>query len=919
MPVVEITVPLGSVPGQKLQVQVGGQVLHFVVPPGARAGSKVCVNVPDVPTATPSAAPHQNDAEVPADTTAGVEKMGVVVATVVGFFGVIAALLMLHNLDIGGEGIMVAGICIAAAGLMSVRLRKDFRDREEHRDLTPSEDTTMGVVIGLCHAAVVALTLQVHHSFMYDESRVPDETALDAIGYVDGTRPLFATQLFVHLVLLFAQATFLLGFGKRYPAFAPRNPRGGFTAWLVCSCTPIVLLFIGFGMWDSLTCEEVYRFTRAYAAWQEGATANNDRDYTGDLTELVDRSPECDSTAAVFTFVAGAILILTTVGLTQASNRGWLAVWSLPAIALIVVVWSAASRSETRLSPLLILLMIAIWVSLLACFTGGGSSARWSEATTTSFAVTLLLCQIAIALPNGNEMHLNLVNQAEEGFFTSTPSVLWLTQFVFLPVVILNRAGFPVVALMAGAGMLQPSDTLFTVPIATVIGLITIKLTVVGTEERLVSMIDVQGFDLFSEEQAEQLHAADDPNSNHNRVLACCYLTPALAFTYLVSSWSSHAHGDNLWLSALLVVCPAVLGGAQIFVHDVSPNLAVGSISLAIILTAGVWFDDWLTLLFSLLLMPLLIVGRFKVAKLRTEDATDIAPMTPLHWGCSLAMLLFISTHNLSLIPIQPWLYTVGLYVFCFELPITESESQTAQSGSSQLRLLRPGMIGPLLCVVPSTFWTIRDQHYICDSNARQDGTCNDSAVYQLFMVLPIVIILIEWACDEIRATHDNTRMKQQARTAALVWFAVCAVPFRYFLWVSANSLDDYLKYEPRHLANCTACSDNFGVYETHLRCTDLSSCDCIDWCDFKSLNDDTAKESAFAYSVLLASGPILLAAISRLLYSRDLDDSRLSEPRQSPRLVADYVAGVPPTQEMAMGLLLTALLDHFTPLLTAP
>jgi hypothetical protein len=420
------------------------------------------------------------------------------------------------------------------------------------------------------------------------------------------------------------------------------------------------------------------------------------------------------------------------------------------------------------------------------------------------------------------------------------------------------------------------------------------------------------------EEQAEQLHAADDPNNNSNRVLACCYLTPALAFTYLVSSWTSLARGDNLWVSALLVVCPAVLGGAQIFLHDVSPNLAVGSISLAIILTAGPWFDDSLTLLFSLLWVPLLIIGRLKVAKVRTEDGPDIASLTPLHWCCSLAILLFISTHNLSLAPIQPWLYTVGLYIFCFELPTSQSESPTTRPLEQLLsssRLLRPGMIGPLLCVVPSTFWTIHDQHYVCDLDARQDGTCNESAVYQLFMVLPIVIILIEWACDEIRATRDNTRMKQTARTAALVWFVVCAVPFRYFLWVSTTGLDDYLNsrsYETRHsdiYANCTACSDNSGVYQTDLNCGDSFSCDCIDWCDFKSLDDDTMKESAFVYSVLLASGPILLAAISGLLYSRDPDESG----------VADYVAGVPPTQEMAMALLLTALLDYFTPLLAAP
>lgn len=72
------------------------------------------------------------------------------------------------------------------------------------------------------------------------------------------------------------------------------------------------------------------------------------------------------------------------------------------------------------------------------------------------------------ALPASN-VHLYLVDPAEESFLTSTAPILWLAQFLFVPVVLLNRAGFPIVMLMAGAGMLNPDDTLITLPVALVV------------------------------------------------------------------------------------------------------------------------------------------------------------------------------------------------------------------------------------------------------------------------------------------------------------------------------------------------------------------------------------------------------------------------------------------------------------------
>ena len=930
MPLVDVVVPPGASPGQTLQVQLGDQIVNFVVPSASVPGSRMRIDVPDArPLSAPPALPVAPPAVQGGNDggAAGLEKIGVIVATLVGLVGVIAALGMLHNLDVGGEGILAAAICLAAAGVLSVRLRKDFRNQDAQRSLTPSEDTTMGAVIGLIHVAVVALTLQFYFSVTSSDSTVgvdsrTDEAPFDSVSYVNGSRPLFGAQLLVHLAVVAGQAKFLLGFGERFPAFAERHPRGGFVAWLVCSSVPIVVLFVGFATWSSLTCDSVHH-----------RSGHNDTTNTGQSVQ----SSECYDDAAVFSWLAGGVLLLTSVSLTQASNRGWLAVWSLPVLAVIVVVWSAARTSET-LSPLLLLPVLAVWVSLLACFSGGGSSAKWSEATTSVFAASLLVCQITGVLPD-HEMHLNLVDSAQESFFTSTGSVLWLTQFVFLPAVLLNRAAFPAVTLVAGSGLLSPADAFFSIPLATLVGLAVIKLTPSSANDRQISILNVQGFNLgyaLDEQQADaqrqqQPDDINDPNNNNNRLLACGYLTPALSFSYLVASWACAAGNGNLWLSALLVVCPVGLGVAQMLLHKLSPRLAGLSLSMAIFLTAGAWLDPHITLIFSLLLVPLLIGGRIKIGKLRTQNAPGLESLTRLHWCCSLVLLLFITFHKLSLHPVQPWAYTVGLYIFCFEPLGTQREGAEMAS----LRLLRPGTIGPLLCVVPSTFWTIAEQGYIClnDVLDLSRSSCNESSAYYWFMVLPIAIVLTEWVCDEIRSTRqgNGTRTKQQSRTAALVWFAVCALPFRVYLFMSLASRDDGSSVQCRRL-----CLDN--VRKTHSAAGNWTECD---WCEYVPLDDTTMKQSGVIFSALLLCGPALLGTIALAAYSNlatrtaspvgvELTDSLPSAISTGPSLVdqnvqgngpqeASQIAAVPPTQAMAMALLLTALLDYYTPLIAAP
>ena len=99
---VEIILPPGSMPGQRLQLQLGAQTMTILVPPNTGPGTKIAVDVPDAPPPLPPSRPqaHQGGDDEQ-EVTGGIEKVGVLVATVVGFFGVIAAMVMLHNLDIG--------------------------------------------------------------------------------------------------------------------------------------------------------------------------------------------------------------------------------------------------------------------------------------------------------------------------------------------------------------------------------------------------------------------------------------------------------------------------------------------------------------------------------------------------------------------------------------------------------------------------------------------------------------------------------------------------------------------------------------------------------------------------------------------------------------------------------------------------
>ena len=138
-------------------------------------------------------------------------------------------------------------------------------------------------------------------------------------------------------------------------------------------------------MWDSLSC-----------------------DYVDPPASSVLGRPtsQCLDDAAGFTLATGCILILASVGATQVSNRGFLATCVLPILTMIISVW-ASIQTDTHLSSLLILPLMAAWVSGIACFSGSGASAQWSEATATALSFSILLCQMIIG--GADNIHLNLV------------------------------------------------------------------------------------------------------------------------------------------------------------------------------------------------------------------------------------------------------------------------------------------------------------------------------------------------------------------------------------------------------------------------------------------------------------------------------------------------------------------------------
>ena len=80
-----------------------------------------------------------------------------------------------------------------------------------------------------------------------------------------------------------------------------------------------------------------------------------------------------------------------------------------------------------------------------------------------------------------------MVCQPVEGsaldFFTNITTVLWLTQFLFLPTIIFDRASFPGLAVMMGAGLLPVGGTYASLAITMAVGVLLIFVTPPETDD----------------------------------------------------------------------------------------------------------------------------------------------------------------------------------------------------------------------------------------------------------------------------------------------------------------------------------------------------------------------------------------------------------------------------------------------------
>lgn len=290
--------------------------------------------------------------------------------------------------------------------------------------------------------------------------------------------------------------------------------------------------------------------------------------------------------------------------------------------------------------------------------------------------------------------------------------------------------------------------------------MLVIKLTPAVPELEL-PLIVIQGFDLKKEAAGSAVQAAAErpaveaAEPNRNRLLACAYLTPALAAGYIVSSWIAAIGGDeaDARLSAIVVLAPALLGAGQMTMHKLSSHLAKAAVVASFMFTAGAWTDTTLAVIFTCLWVPVLLFNQCMATPVESavlEQGT--APSTTwdtrwvIHAVCSATIFFMILFHRLNLNAVQPWLYVVGLYGFCWDpLSVTVQKMQAQPRGPTEqprtlsahnqmsvqpvqltrCRLWRPGVLGPLACVVPATLWTIRDQKYssLCDTRELEDGS----------------------------------------------------------------------------------------------------------------------------------------------------------------------------------------------------
>ena len=832
---------------------------------------------------------------------------------------------MFRSLDVGGEHLIIAAVSLLVAGCLGVKLHRGFRNSQGQRSVTEDEDAMLALVLMLPHVSLGAVVLQLRRTFLSSPDGMGSPG--DALAYEAGSRPLFFAGLLLHLLIGCLEVAFLRGFGRRYRALATETPRGGYLCWLFLTCLPVALLFVGFAEWETLTCDRILDVGNRSSALVQG------------------RSAQCMSDAAAFSLVNGGILILASVSVAMLSNKGSLAVVWLAMVSLMVLLWAGGlgpGGGQTRAgvwSPLVIMPFVAAWVCGIAVFVP--SMSKWSEATTSSLAFSMMFCQMAVAV--SDQRWDMFGGPVETSFVAQTGVILWLSQFIFLPAVALGRASFPVLSLVFGSGILPGSAALVALPTAAVVGLLTIKFTTVSADEPLFNFA-IHGFGIVDDDDTaekdddEKERIGQGPD-NRNRRAACVCLTPCLSAAYLASSWGIAFQGStsDVILSATTVFAPVLLGCGHLAMHswprlsqfassdkqELARKVTLCSMGTASLLTAGAWIDESLTAVFTgVFFLPLLLSAQVVYRRSRSPPAAKARGMKIVHGACAVVLFFFVALHRLTLHWTQPWLYIAAFYALSW-LPLSASVAELRDQPHKPVegadepppsrlrtRLWRPGTLGPLLCTPPAIFWTVLDEKYVCAAEDLLDGTCNENACYQLLLALPMVIVLIEWACDEICVTRYriaavcSLATQQRARESALLLLAFSALPFRIWLEVAEESGRSYY-YDTR----CTP--DNFTAAEPAGVLSEWSAAMHAyfnpsphpEWCDYLPMDVPERKFAAVLFTVVLGSGSLLLMLLCRVLHG------------ESPV----HFSSVPPTQLQASAVLALAVLDYWTPVLAAP
>jgi hypothetical protein len=713
--------------------------------------------------------------------------------------------------------------------------------------------------------------------------------------------PLYTGQMIVHMMIGIVQARFLNGMGVRYGGgIAAETPHGGYLCWVTLTLFPFAVQIVGFLFWEAHTCEKLYV--------APGTTGPSQP------------SVQCLDDIGFFLRCSGGFLLLLSVTAAQASNRGSLAVAILPLSALFLLIWAAdigrgtaigcpvGAECSDRSTPLLILPLLAAYLSGINLFIR--SKSKWTEATTTALAFSILFCQMVAATTGG--MDLNLLGAVTEDVldqehdtgslsnerFSDAALPLWLTQFLFIPVVLLDRAALPILALILGSGMLGGELIIVTLSLAAGIGAVVIKLTPVPDDDFNLAL-DVGLVEIAHEED-------DKGPDNRSRAAVCVVLTPCLAASYVTSSWAVALHRmrnnpsgmsaeyfqqDDLSavkLSAVAICAPILLGCFHLYLHRIRPEVPYCSMAGAAFLTAGVWFDESLTWACLAICVPALLVVQVRHPDFccRSDDnnadlqQVEKRPATDLvHIICSLVLFLCIFFHRLSWQ--HSWACLCLLYTLCW-VPLSVSVSQLRRKtrpslqkvtsvAFSQMRLWRPGLIGPLCCTVPSTFWTVEEGRMICDTHLlRVDAEqCTESYVWVVLMVAPVAMVLIEWVATELSvmrcgSTWSPNSTIQRARVSAIMLIAACALPFRIWLHVAQTRGVEAM------ITNCT---------DADILAPELSTHEIAEWCSFMALDVPERKIAAVVFTAIIGSACILLYILCGVLEQASLSTKRAPVP----------------------------------------